>query len=162
MMPVVVFAGKSDSGKTTLIEKLIAEIKSRCYRVGVIKHTAHGFDMDQPGKDSWRHQKAGADTVLLAAPDSLAMIKKQASAPLDDLLTYFEGMDLVLVEGFKLAEKPKIEILRAASNAVPFCRGDRNLIALVTDTDTDLGVPRFDLNDISRIADFLEEKFLQK
>jgi molybdopterin-guanine dinucleotide biosynthesis protein B len=71
-------------------------------------------------------------------------------------------MDLVLVEGFKLAEKPKIEILRAASNAVPFCRGDRNLIALVTDTDTDLGVPRFDLNDISRIADFLEEKFLQK
>jgi len=90
-------AGKSDSGKTTLIEKLIAEIKSRCYRVGVIKHTAHGFDMDQPGKDSWRHQKAGADTVLLAAPDSLAMIKKQASAPLDDLLTYFEGMDLVLV-----------------------------------------------------------------
>lgn len=98
MMPVVVFAGKSDSGKTTLLEKLIAEIKNRGYRIGVIKHTAHGFDMDQPGKDSWRHQKAGADTVLLAAPDSLAMIKKQASASLDDLLAYFEGMDLVLVE----------------------------------------------------------------
>src|SRR5512139_1928743 len=99
----VSFVAKSGTGKTTLLEQVIVELKRRGYRVGVIKHDAHRFDIDHPGKDSYRLTAAGADTMLISSPEKLAVIKKhEASPPLDVLVaTYFSDVDIVLAEGFK-------------------------------------------------------------
>src|SRR5512138_1026967 len=99
--PVVSFVAKSNTGKTTLLEKVIYELKLRGHRVGAIKHDAHRFDIDHPGKDSHRLSAAGADTMLISSPEKLALIKKHdASPPIDDLLaTYFGDVDIILTEG---------------------------------------------------------------
>ncbi|MGD8970641.1 MAG: molybdopterin-guanine dinucleotide biosynthesis protein B [Desulfobacterales bacterium] len=159
-MPVVLsIVGKSGSGKTTLIEKLVPELKRRGLRIGTIKHSAHNIEMDKPGKDSWRHKQAGADTVMVVAPQTIAMVKSVASAKLDGLEKYFDDLDLVLTEGFKSGPMPKIEVFRRAAHAEPLCRGDDQLIALVTDTGIDLGVPAFGLNDVVQLSDLIEERY---
>jgi molybdopterin-guanine dinucleotide biosynthesis protein B len=159
-MPVILsIVGKSGSGKTTLIEKLVPELKRRGMRIGTIKHSAHKIEMDKPGKDSWRHKQAGADTVMVVAPQTIAMVKSMPSANLDGLEKYFDDVDLVLTEGFKSGPMPKIEVFRQAAHAEPLCRGDYQLIAFVTDTATDLGVPAFGLNDVAQLADLIEERF---
>ena len=101
MTQTISIIGKSESGKTTLIEKLIPEMKRRGYRVGSVKHTAHGFNMDQEGKDSFRHQKAGAETVAVASPHQIVLIKNVVSDSLENLEAYFTDMDLLFVEGYK-------------------------------------------------------------
>ncbi|MFZ0726250.1 MAG: molybdopterin-guanine dinucleotide biosynthesis protein B [Desulfobacterales bacterium] len=155
-MPVILsIVGKSGSGKTTLIEKLIAELKRRGLRIGTVKHSAHTIEMDKPGKDSWRHKQAGADTVMVVAPQTVAMIKSMPAPRLEDLEKYFEDVDLVLTEGFKSGAMPKIEVFRQAVHARPLCTGDSRLMALVTDAAIDPGVPTFGLNDIARIADLI-------
>jgi len=160
MPPIISIVGKSESGKTTLIEKLIPELRQRGYRVGIVKHAFHHFDMDREGKDSWRHKTAGADTVMVASPGRIAMVKDHDSEDLDSLLSYFQDMNIVITEGYKRGNKPKIEIFRAAAHKTPLCRDDDTLVALVTDTDADLNVPRLGLEDIGKIADFIEKKFL--
>ncbi|MDZ7579890.1 MAG: molybdopterin-guanine dinucleotide biosynthesis protein B [Deltaproteobacteria bacterium] len=158
-MPVILsIVGKSGSGKTTLIEKLVPELKRRGLRIGTIKHSAHKIDMDKPGKDSWRHKQAGADTVMVVAPQTIAMIKNLPSAKLGELEKYFDDVDLVLTEGFKSGPMPKIEVFRQAAHREPLCRGDALLIALITDATIDLGVPTFGLNDVNRLADLIEER----
>src|SRR3974390_2783789 len=106
----VSFVAKSGTGKTTLLEKVIAELKLRGYRVGVIKHDAHRFDIDHPGKDSHRLTQAGADTMLISSPEKLAVVKKHpVSPPIEELIaTYFNDVDVVLTEGFKKSGLPKI------------------------------------------------------
>ena len=99
--PVISIVGKSESGKTTLIEQLLPELKRRGYRIGVVKHAHHGFDMDRKGKDSYRHKQAGADTVMIASPGRIAMIKDVRGERLDDLIPFFKDMDLLITEGFK-------------------------------------------------------------
>ena len=159
-MPVILsIVGKSGSGKTTLIEKLVPELKRRGMRIGTIKHSAHKIEMDKPGKDSWRHKQAGADTVMVVAPQTIAMVKSMPSPNIDGLEKYFDDVDLVLTEGFKSGPMPKIEVFRQAAHAEPLCRGDDQLIAFVTDTAIDLGVPAFGLNDVVRLADLIEERF---
>jgi molybdopterin-guanine dinucleotide biosynthesis protein B len=159
-MPVILsIVGKSGSGKTTLIENLVPELKRRGMRIGTIKHSAHKIEMDKPGKDSWRHKQAGADTVLVVAPQTIAMVKSMPSPKLDGLEKYFDDLDLVLTEGFKSGPMPKIEVFRRAAHAEPLCRGDDQLIALVTDTAIDLGVPAFGLNDVAQLADLIEERY---
>ena len=101
MPPIISIVGNSDSGKTTLIEKLIPELRHRGYRVGTVKHASHGFDIDRRGKDSWRHHQAGAEIVVVASPEQIAMVKNDPCDSLDCLERYFEGVDLVLAEGFK-------------------------------------------------------------
>lgn len=160
MPPILLIVGKSQAGKTTLIEKLIPQLKKRGYKIGTIKHAHHGFVVDKKGKDSRRHQEAGADTVLVASPGKLAMVKKDAWQGLEKLTGYFQDMDLIITEGFKRVEKPKIEIFRAAAHKQPFCLKDENLIAFVTDTDFNLKVPTFGLEDIQQIVDFIEKNFL--
>jgi len=162
MPPILSVVGKSQSGKTTLIEKLIPELKRRGYKIGTVKHAPHKIDMDKKGKDSWRHKAAGADTVIVVAPGTVAMVKDDNPDSLDDLEKYFDGMDLIITEGFKRKHKPKIEICRAARNTEPLCRDNSDLIALVTDTDITLNVPTFGLEDIEGLADLIEQKFLQK
>lgn len=160
------FVAKSGTGKTTLLEKVIRELKDRDYRVGVIKHDAHRFNIDHPGKDSFRLTAAGADTMLIASPEKLALIKQHpVSPPLDELLaTYFSDVDIVLTEGFKKSGLPKIEINRRERSATLICRGeehDPTLIAVASDQSLEVDVPLLDLNDTSAIADFVEEKFLK-
>ncbi|MFZ0134885.1 MAG: molybdopterin-guanine dinucleotide biosynthesis protein B [Desulfobacterales bacterium] len=156
-MPVILsIVGKSGSGKTTLIEKLVAELKRRGLRIGTVKHSAHEIEMDKPGKDSWRHKQAGADTVMVVAPQTVAMIKSLASPKLEDLEKYFEDVDLVLTEGFKSGGMPKIEVFRQAVHAQPLCGDDNRLIAFVTDSAIEPGVPTFGLNDIAQLADLVE------
>lgn len=162
----VSFVAKSGTGKTTLLEKVIRELKDREYRVGVIKHDAHRFDIDHPGKDSYRLTAAGADTMLISSPEKLALIKRHpASPPIDELLeTYFGDVDIVLTEGFKKSGLPKIEINRRERSATLICRGeehDPTLIAVASDQPLEVDVPLLDLNNPVEVADFVEERFLK-
>ena len=107
---IVSIVGRSDSGKTTLIEKLIPVLKIRGYGVGTIKHAGQGFQLDHKGKDSYRYQKAGADTVVVASGDSVMVVKKEKQTTLDGLSAYCQDVDLIVTEGFKHANAPKIEV----------------------------------------------------
>jgi molybdopterin-guanine dinucleotide biosynthesis protein MobB len=163
---VVSFVAKSGTGKTTLLEKVIACLKERGYRVGVIKHDAHRFDIDHPGKDSYRLTEAGADTMLISSPEKLALIKQHAcSPPIEKLIsTYFCDVDIVLTEGFKKSTMPKIELHRKERSSELLCRGVENdpaLIAVATDEPLDLDVPVLDLNNPLQVTEFIEERFLR-
>ncbi|MDY6792749.1 MAG: molybdopterin-guanine dinucleotide biosynthesis protein B [Thermodesulfobacteriota bacterium] len=160
MPPIISIVGKSGSGKTTLLEKLVAELKKREYKIGTIKHASEGFDIDKKGKDSWRHQQAGADTVVVASSGKIAMVKNENHDTLDDLEKYFPDMNLVITEGFKKGNKPKIEVFRSETHRKPLCAKDGNLIAFVTNTKQNLSVPIFGLEEIKELADFLEKKYL--
>jgi molybdopterin-guanine dinucleotide biosynthesis adapter protein len=162
--PIVTVVGYSNAGKTTIIEKLVPELKQRGYRVGTVKHAAHGFAVDREGKDSWRHQKAGADIVAVAGPDKIAMVINTPADILDTIRGMMTGLDLILAEGFKSARMPKVEVLRQAVHANPLFLEDADLFALVTDVAVpppaanDLSM--FGLDDIPALADLIVERFL--
>ena len=158
--PVVSFVGKSKSGKTTLLERLIGELKLRGYRVAVVKHHSKGdFEMDKPGKDSWRHAQAGADAVAVLSPVKSAIIRRLDREPrLTDTIALLSDADIVLTEGFKRETMPKIEVSRRERGTELIC--DRSeLIAVAADHALDIDVPQFALDDISGIAGFLESSF---
>jgi len=160
MPPIVSIVGRSESGKTTLIEKLIPVLTQRGYRIGTIKHTHHAVDIDRAGKDSARHRSAGAETVMLASPGQVAMFKATASEALDELIRYFDDVDLLITEGYKRENKPKIEVLRAAVGSELLCRHDPELVAVATDASLNVHVPVFRLNDPAAIAEFIAHRFL--
>jgi molybdopterin-guanine dinucleotide biosynthesis protein B len=158
--PVVSIVGYSGSGKTTLIEKLISALKQRGLRVGTIKHDVHGFEMDRPGKDSWRHKQAGASATIITSPRQIGMVMDADNDhhPME-LLPLMAGMDIVIVEGFKKANLPKIEVFRSENGKPPACRGDKNLIAVVSNTSLDWGVPRYTDDDVETLTDVIIQKF---
>jgi molybdopterin-guanine dinucleotide biosynthesis adapter protein len=160
MPPFISIVGKSGSGKTTFIEKLIPELKRRGHRVGIIKHAHHGFEIDKRGKDSSRFQAIGADTVLVASPFGFAMIKNSREPSLEELSAYMTDLDLVITEGYKHGDKPKIEVCRAATQKTPLYLDDGKLMGFVTDTAYTQDVPTFGLDDISQIADLIEQRLL--
>ena len=160
MTPIICIAGRSQTGKTTLIEKLIPVLKNRGYRIGTIKHSHHIFEMDKTGKDSWRHKDAGAETVIIASPGKIAMVKSDHEGTLDSLVNYFSDMDLVITEGYKGEVKPKIEVVRSARHQQALLADDANLIAIVTDVDMSAEVPVFGMEDIDQLSDFIEKNFL--
>jgi molybdopterin-guanine dinucleotide biosynthesis protein B len=160
MPPVVSIVGRSQSGKTTLIEKLIPEFKNRGYKIGTIKHSHHDPDIDRSGKDSSRHKVAGADTVIFHSPGKIAMVRNDHTSDLDSLLGYFNDVDLVITEGYKAGNRPKIETVRSARHCEPLLKNDELLIAVVTDVDLQLKVPKFGFEDVVPLADMIEEKFL--
>ena len=160
MPSIISVVGKSKSGKTTLIEKLIPELKKRGYRIGTIKHAFHEFHLDKKGKDSRRHKAAGADTVIVASRDRIAMVKNENPVSLESIEKYFDDVDLVITEGFKKESRPKIEVCRADRNKEPLCKDDKTLFALVTDTDIIFNVPTFGLEEIEALADLIEKKYL--
>lgn len=158
MPKVVALVGASNSGKTTLLEKLIPVLKRRGWRIGTLKHDAHGFDIDHPGKDTYRHREAGADAVVISGPKRVAMMREEATDQNPQALIerYLFDMDLVLVEGFKRFPFPKLEIVRAARSQTPVTPAEE-LSGLITDLELDLpGVPRFGLDDVEAIADRME------
>ena len=160
MPQTICIVGRSQSGKTTLIEKLIPLLKGRGYKIGTIKHSHHIFDFDKTGKDSWRHKDAGAETVIVASPGKIAMVKNDDQGTLDGLQKFFEDLDLVITEGYKREDKPKIEVVRAARHADVLLKADSHLVAVVSDIDLKLKVPVFGLEDIDGLADFIEETYL--
>ena len=155
--PIISFVGSSGSGKTTLLEKLIPELTRLGFKVGTIKHDVHGFEMDKPGKDSWRHKQAGAAVSMISSPVQIAMVMDvDHDHHPDELSSLLSGVDIILTEGYKRKGRAKVEIFRPNGRGEkPLCMNDEYLIALVTDTHIDLGVPRFSLNDIKGLADFL-------
>lgn len=163
MIPIISVVGKSDVGKTTFLEKLVRELKNQGYRVAVIKHDTHGFEIDHPGKDSWRMAQAGSDVVVISSADKMAMIKKtNQELSLDQLEAHFMGgVDIILTEGYKSADRPKIEISRADVSDELLCR-EQELLALVTDQRFDLDVPHFALDDARGVVDFLIENVLER
>lgn len=159
---VVSFVGKSNSGKTTLIEKVIRELCSRGYRVGSIKHDAHHFEIDLPGKDSFRHREAGARMVVISSPDKIATVRMlTAERSMDELAASFgDSVDIIVTEGFKRAGKPKIEVLRRERSETLIC-SPTELLAIASDMKFDINVPGFGIDDHSGLTDLIERKFLK-
>lgn len=163
--PVVSIVSKKNSGKTTLLEKLIPELKNRGYRIGTVKHDTHGFDIDHEGKDTWRHKQAGAEIVVISSPWKISLIQDvEAEVALDDIVArHFSDVDIVVTEGYKKAGKPQIEVFRSTAHSTPIHnKQEKNtLVAVVSDRDIDLGVPCIDINDVEVLADFIENRFLK-
>jgi len=158
--PIISIVGYSGAGKTTLMEKLIGELTRRGYRVGSIKHDVHGFEMDKPGKDSWRHKQAGACTTLISSPYQIGMVMDvdHDHSP-DELRKFFNNVNVILTEGYKKQNRPKVEIFRAKIHDEPLCRSDDNIVAVMSDIPVELKVRRFALDDVVGLADFLVERF---
>jgi len=156
--PIVSVVGRTNSGKTTLIEKLIPALAARGLRVATIKHHHHGdFQADHSGKDSWRHAQAGAVATALAGTHRVAVFQRVETelSPEQIAQLFVVRPDLVLTEGYKDSLFPKIEVIRRAQGVEPLCRKEDQLIALVTDGAWELGVPRFGLDDAEELAAFL-------
>ena len=162
-MKVIGFAGYSGSGKTTLVEKLIPALRLRGLRVSVVKHAHHKFDIDHPGKDTFRHREAGAFEVVVASTNRLALMREfeqPAELTVHHLIAeLYEGVDWVLVEGFKHSDLLKIEVWRAASGKPTRYLEDHYVVAIATDSPGQLPAatlrPVLDLNDADAVADFL-------
>lgn len=164
--PVVSFVAHSGTGKTTLLEQLIPILKVRGYRVGAIKHDAHRFEIDHPGKDSHRLTAAGADSMLICSGEKLALVRQHHQAPTVEELLAICGteLDIILTEGFKQSSLPKIELHRVALGRELICRGtqhDPTLLAVASDCQLELDVPVLDLNNPAAIAAFIEEHVMQ-
>jgi molybdopterin-guanine dinucleotide biosynthesis protein B len=163
MLPIICIVGASDSGKTTFLETLIPELTARGYRVGAIKHDAHGFEMDQEGKDTWRLRRAGAGVIAISSPDMFASIRRtDGEMSLEEIgARFFWTEDILIAEGFKRARFPKIEIFRSAREPKPICGPADNLIAFVSDDEVDAPIPKFSFADWRGVADFVENRYLK-
>jgi molybdopterin-guanine dinucleotide biosynthesis adapter protein len=160
-VPVVSMVGMSGAGKTTALEHILHELKRRGYRVGTVKHDTHGFELDKPGKDSWRHAQAGSDVVVISGPQKMAMIQQlSAEMPLDEIVPLMRGVDIVITEGYKRGDRPKIEVTRLERGTELLCQPDE-LIGLMTDYEVDMPVSQFALDDAQGVVDLLEDLYLQ-
>ncbi len=157
-MKVIGLAGWSGAGKTTLLTRLIPHLRKDGLRVSVIKHAHHHFDVDVPGKDSWRHREAGAEEVLVASAHRWALMHELRGAPepyLPDLLARMSRVDLVIIEGYKAEPHRKIEVHRAANGKPLLFPGDPAIVGIATDTSVDTHLPTAHLDDIPAIAEMM-------
>ena len=157
-MKVIGIAGYSGSGKTTLIEKLVPLLVREGLRVSLIKHAHHAFDVDRPGKDSYRHREAGCMEVLVSSSQRWALMHELRGAPeptLQEQLKHLSPCDLVIVEGYKGEPIPKIEVHRAAAMAPLLHATDRHVVAIATDEPLETSLPQLPLDDVAAIAAFL-------
>ncbi len=159
MTSIIGFAGWSGAGKTTLIRQIITRLVGQGLRVATLKHAHHSFDIDQPGKDSWEHRKAGAAEVLVVSETRWALMHELNGAPapsLPELLARLAPADIVLVEGFKAAPIPKLEVFRKANEKPPLHAQDASIIAIAADIAfPEAGRPVLPLDDIAGITDFI-------
>jgi len=161
MTPIVSIVGRSKSGKTTLIERLIPELARRGYRVATIKHTPEDFEIDRKDKDSRRHKQAGAQTVLVASPQKVALIESVSHdlSPEELAERFIRGADIIVAEGFKQGGHPKVEVYRRSTEG-PLAAELENLIAVVTDEPFQLKCPRFSFDDITGVANIIEDRVM--
>jgi molybdopterin-guanine dinucleotide biosynthesis protein B len=156
-------AGWSGSGKTTLLTRLLPELIGHGLMVSTLKHAHHEFDIDQPGKDSWRHRQAGASEVMIASANRWALIREHRGAPepaFATLLRHMAPADLLLVEGFKREPHAKLEVYRAALGKPLLCRADRHIVAVASDAPVPgLDLPLLALDDVAAIARFILDHF---
>ena len=152
-IPIVSFVSAcSGAGKTTLLEKVVVILKQRGLRLAVIKHDAHRFEMDHPGKDTWRLAQAGADIVAISSPEKVALLEKvTGEKSLDEVAAMISGVDLILTEGFKQGGKPKIEVYRAELQK-PLASLAEELLAIAGDASPLPGVPCYTLDDAAGVA----------
>ncbi len=157
-MKIFGFAGYSGSGKTTLIEQLIPRFVRKGLRVSLIKHAHHTFDVDQPGKDSYRHRHAGATEVLVTSSRRWVLMHELRGEPepsFDEQIRHLSPCDLLLVEGFKFAPIPKLEVWRAETGEALLHPNDPHIVALASDAAVETALPRLDLNDVDGVAGFV-------
>jgi len=162
MIPVFsVVANNSKVGKTTVLCDIIKELKSRGYRICTIKHDVHGFDIDHPGKDTWKHAQAGSDLEVIPPPKKLAMIEKvEKEYSLDEVISKISNVDIIITEGFKQERKPKLEVYRKEFPNEIWSK-DEDLFAIITNTPLNKGVPQFDFSEIKEAVDLIESLFLK-
>jgi molybdopterin-guanine dinucleotide biosynthesis protein B len=163
MVPVIAIVGKSGSGKTVIMEKLIAEFKARGYRVGAIKHAHQMVELDAPGKDTWRYSQAGSDAAVVSSPSRITIFKSFDREPSleETALLLGDGYDLILAEGFKKSRVPKIEVC-ATINAAEMVCAEAELAAVISDDALPLKIPRFGREQVKDIAAFIEQELLAK
>lgn len=161
-MKAVGFAGFSGAGKTTIVERVVGLLRAQGHSVSVIKHAHSSFDVDRPGKDSYRHREAGAYEVLLASPTRMAILREwqRSDEPeVPELLAEMQPVDWVLIEGFKHAKLPKIEVWRAATQQPVHCLEDEHVVAIATDSPDelpkDVKLPVINLNQAEDIVNYL-------
>ena len=158
-MKIFGIAGWSGSGKTTLMRALIPALVKRGLTVSTMKHAHHAFDVDQPGKDSYEHRKAGATEVMVSSAGRWALMHELRGAPepaTSDLIRHMTPVDLLLIEGFKTERHDKLEVHRSALRKPPLYPDDANIVAVASDAPIEgLILPRLDLNDVAAIADFI-------
>jgi len=160
MPPVICVVGHSNSGKTTLVEKLLTELKARGYRVATAKH-AQEIDLDHPGTDSWRHLASGSEAMVLATHDRAALLKPMAAVPsLDEVVRMLgEDYDLIIAEGFKTESAPKIEVQRKPTG--PLLNDLKGLFAVVSDEDVQTKARKFGWTDTKALCDLIVEGFIK-
>jgi molybdopterin-guanine dinucleotide biosynthesis adapter protein len=159
-IPIVAFVGRSNSGKTTLIERVIPELVRAGYKVATVKHTGHGFDLDTEGKDSWRHKRAGASSVVVLSKGSMAMFADVSDQMrVEDVRDRFldHTYDLIIAEGWKHERYPKIIVVREQVGEIPV--STEGLLAVVSDKPVDLHVPLFGLDDVVGVAALIMKQF---
>jgi molybdopterin-guanine dinucleotide biosynthesis protein B len=160
--PILSFVGHSGSGKTTFIEKLIPVLTQTGIKVAVIKHDVHGFEMDKPGKDTWRHKKAGAAATIISSSNRIGLVmdSNHDHQP-HELVPMLGSVDLIITEGYKRGPYPKVEVFRpdATGDITPVCKGDPKLIAVVSDADVSARLPVFGLDEIEAVAAFIARHF---
>ena len=161
MPPVVSIVGKSKSGKTAVIERLVQELKSRSYQVATVKHAPLGTSFDEPGKDSWRHIEAGSKATVVSSPDNIVLVKPVSQdTPLEEVVRLLgEDYDIILTEGFKQGGTPKIEVHRKGTG--PLLKNIKKRIAIVTDEPLETKARQFSFEDIKSLADLLERGFIK-
>ena len=160
-VPVVSFVGKSGVGKTTALELVIRELKRRGHRVGTVKHDSHGFEMDKPGKDSWRHAEAGSDAVAVSGPHKVALIRRlDEELTLDEIVRLMGDVEIVLTEGYKRGDKPKIEVTRKERGTELLCQAEE-LVGIMANYPVEMPVPQFELNDAAGVVDLIEKLYLR-
>ncbi len=162
--PVLCFVGRKNSGKTTLMEKVIAGLKAAGHRVAAVKHDAHRFEIDHPGKDSYRFSAAGADITVISSREKTAVVlHHREEIPLESILSRFvEGVDIILAEGYKASRFPKIEVHRKATGEPLIDPPPPGLIAVATDERVDTAVPQLDIHDSERLVELIQEKYLRR
>lgn len=161
LTPILCLVGRSNTGKTTLIERLIPSFAAKGVTVATIKHHEHPFEIDYEGKDTYRHKKAGAKTAMIVSSQRLAMVKDlERGLTIEEITAQYAGdVDLVIVEGYKAAALPKIEVYNYREDLVPVAAQDKDLVALVTDAPISASVPVFSREDIEGIATFIMRHF---
>ena len=159
-IPVISIVGRSKTGKTTLIEKLIPLLATKGIKVATAKHHPHDFEIDIPGKDTYRHKRAGARTVIMSSPGKIAVIKDtDGDLSLEEIRAgYVDHVDLLIAEGYKREEIPKIEVFPKKEEIDPVCIDDSNLLAIITDIPFRSRVPVFQRDDVETVARFIMAK----